>query len=142
MNTPVTKGQDNAFFLPAMLIFVGAILFSTKAILIKLAYRYDDVDGISLLALRMLFSLPLFLLAAFWVNKKGAAPEAVITRKDWAYVVVLGLTGYYFASLMDFLGLQYVSASIERLILFTYPTMVLLFSIFIFKLQFQYYSFQ
>ena len=110
--------------------FVAAIGFSAKAIMVKLAY-IDAVDAITLLALRMAFSLPFFLIVAAMANwnKRSQA----LTAKDKIAVVGLGLIGYYLASYLDFLGLQYISAGLERLILFLYPTMVVLISALIFK---------
>ena len=93
----------------------------------ELAYRYE-VDSISLLALRMLFSLPLFLLLAWWSLRKKKSRYAPPSRREWWQIVLLGILGYYLASLFDFLGLQYIGASLERLILFVYPTMVLILS--------------
>lgn len=111
--------------LAAGLVFLGAIFFSTKAILVKLAYRYG-IDTVSLLALRMAFSLPLFLLAAWWSGRTAGAVK--LSRRDWANIAFFGLCGYYLASLLDFWGLNYLSAGMERLILFVYPTLVLLLS--------------
>lgn len=105
--------------------FIAAIGFSAKAVLVKLAY-IDHVDAITLLALRMAFSLPFFLLAAWLANRHQQ--HAAMTRRDWWAVGVFGFTGYYLASFLDFLGLQYISAGLERLILFLYPTMVVLIS--------------
>ncbi len=124
--------QRNSFTYVALLVFVGAILYSTKAIFVKLAYQYE-VPGISLLALRMLFALPLYLGALTWAYWRQKLPPLQVSRSDWSYVFLIGLGGYYIASLTDFWGLQYVSASIERLILFTYPTLVLLFSVLFFS---------
>ena len=76
----------------------------------------------TLLALRMAFALPVFL----WVGLRESRNAPPLSRRDWAAIVVLGLLGYYGASILDFLGLQYISAGLERLILFTYPTMTLL----------------
>ena len=111
--------------LGAALVFTGAILFSTKAVIVKLAYRYE-VDSISLLALRMLFSLPFFLLVAALSGRQKKYRGFPISRKDGFRILFLGVVGYYLASMLDFLGLQYVTASLERLILFVYPTLVLL----------------
>lgn len=110
--------------------FVAAIGFSAKAIMVKLAY-IDAVDAITLLALRMAFSLPFFLIVAAMENRNKLNQE--LTAKDKLAVVGLGLTGYYLASYLDFLGLQFISAGLERLILFLYPTMVVLISALIFK---------
>jgi drug/metabolite transporter (DMT)-like permease len=99
----------------------GAIAFSGKAIIVKLAYRHD-VDAVTLIMLRMLFALPLFLLLAWWAGRGRPG----LSARDWRAVVALGFSGYYLASFLDFVGLQYVSASLERLILYLSPTMVLL----------------
>ncbi len=102
---------------------VGAVAFSGKAIIVKLAYRHG-VDPVTLIMLRMLFALPIFLIMAWWASR-GKPP---LTRKDWLGVVGLGFTGYYLSSFLDFAGLQYISASLERLILYPNPTLVLLLS--------------
>jgi drug/metabolite transporter (DMT)-like permease len=99
----------------------GAIAFSGKAIIVKLAYRHG-VDAVTVLMYRMLFALPLFLVLAWWAGR-GRRP---LTRTDWLLVLGLGFTGYYLASFLDFAGLQYISASLERLILYLNPTLVLL----------------
>lgn len=111
----------------ASLVFAGALCFSAKAVFIKLAYQYE-VDSISLLALRMLFSLPLFLILAWWSLRNKQSAYTPPSRREWFYIALLGILGYYLASMLDFLGLQYIGASLERLILFVYPTMVLILS--------------
>jgi drug/metabolite transporter (DMT)-like permease len=103
---------------------VAAIGFSGKAILVKLAYL-DHVDAITLLALRMAFSVPFFIGVALWAQRQHAEP---LSRQDLLLVLGLGLLGYYLASFLDFLGLQYISAGLERLILFLYPTLTVLLS--------------
>lgn len=108
---------------------IAAVGFSAKAILIKLAYL-DHVDAITLLALRMMFSVPFFVAVAIWVNRRNSEP---LKRQDWLAVVALGLLGYYLSSFLDFLGLQYISAGLERLILFLYPTMTVILSALIYK---------
>jgi drug/metabolite transporter (DMT)-like permease len=108
---------------------IAAVGFSAKAILIKLAYL-DHVDAITLLALRMVFSVPFFVAVAIWVSGRHAEP---LKRQDWIAVLVLGLLGYYLSSFLDFLGLQYISAGLERLILFLYPTMTVILSALIYK---------
>jgi drug/metabolite transporter (DMT)-like permease len=109
------------------LVLLGALGFSAKAIIIKLAYAaHAEVDAITLMALRMLFALPFFLLVAFWHNNKS--PSLPLDKKQWGVIIVLGLMGYYIASYLDFLGLQYISAGLERVIIFLYPTFVVLFS--------------
>lgn len=108
------------------LALLGAIFFSGKAIVVKLAYAYP-VDASTLLAMRMLLSLPLFLGALIFttLREKNAAK---MTIKDYGLITLAGLLGYYLASLFDFMGLQYITAGLERLILFTYPSIVLLIS--------------
>ena len=98
----------------------GSIAFSGKAIIVKLAYRYG-VDAVTLIMYRMLFALPLFALLAWWAGR-GRAP---LTRRDWVVVTALGFSGYYLSSFLDFVGLQYITASLERLILYLSPTLVL-----------------
>ncbi|MBB2486884.1 DMT family transporter [Mitsuaria sp. WAJ17] len=100
---------------------LGALGFSGKAIIVKLGYRHG-ADAITLLGLRMLFALPLFLGLAWWAGRGRAA----LTRRDWWAVIGLGFSGYYLASFLDFAGLAYISASFERLILYLNPTLVLL----------------
>jgi drug/metabolite transporter (DMT)-like permease len=108
------------------LAVVGAIAFSAKAIIVKLAYRYG-VDAITLIMLRMLFALPFFLVIAWWTSEpRGGRPVPALTRSDLLGVLGLGFTGYYLASFLDFAGLAYISASLERLILYLNPTLVLL----------------
>ncbi len=109
----------------------GAILFSTKAIFVKLAFASTKVDAITLLSLRMLFSLPFYLGIAWFASKKESA--VTITKKQWFYIALMGALGYYVSSLLDFIGLQYVSAGLERLILFLYPTFAVLINTYFFK---------
>ncbi|KAA1171168.1 DMT family transporter [Marinobacter salinexigens] len=104
------------------LAILAAFGFSFKAIFVKLAYQSAPVDAVTLLSLRMMFSLPLFLIGGFAYLRRG--PK--LDFKDWLLLVFLGLTGYYGASILDFLGLQYISAGLERIILFTYPTITIL----------------
>jgi len=104
--------------------FTGAILFSTKAIIIKKAFQATSVDALTLLTLRMLFSLPFYLVAALWGWRTSSAPR--MTTRQWIWVAVLGILGYYFSSYFDFVGLQYISAGLERLILFLYPSFAVL----------------
>lgn len=106
-----------------MLVLISAIGFSVKAIMVKLAYGYH-VDAITLLALRMAFAMPLFLALAIW-SSNGATRLA---RQDWNAVILLGLFGFYLANTLDFFGLEFISAGLERLILFLYPTMVVVLS--------------
>ena len=111
-----------------LLATLGAIFFSGKAIIVKLAYRYG-VDAVTLIMYRMLFALPIFALMAWWASRGKAA----LTRKDWLGVVWLGFTGYYLASFLDFAGLAYITASLERLILYLNPTLVLLLGLVLYR---------
>jgi drug/metabolite transporter (DMT)-like permease len=104
-----------------LLALAGSIAFSGKAIIVKLAYRYG-VDAVTLLMYRMLLALPFFLIMSWWASRGKEA----LTRSQWLRVLFLGFTGYYLASFLDFAGLQYITASLERLILYLNPTIVLL----------------
>ena len=108
----------------ALFVGLAAVGFSAKAVLVKLAYAQGGVDAITLMALRMALALPFFLAAAW--HTRGAP---ALTPRDWATVFALGLIGYYVASLLDFMGLAYISAGLERLILYLYPTLVLALSV-------------
>ncbi|HEX9301006.1 MAG TPA: DMT family transporter [Casimicrobiaceae bacterium] len=110
---------------------VGVLGFSFKAILIKLAYAWHPIDAVTLLALRMLFASPFFLAMAWWASRRPAARP--LTRRDWRDLAWLGFIGYYLASLLDFMGLAYINAALERLVLFLYPTMVVLLSALLLK---------
>lgn len=108
------------------LAVAGVVAFSLRPVIIKLAYRYN-VDPVTLIMLRMVFALPFFLGMALWAGaKKGE--RAPIAGRDLALTVALGVTGYYAASFCDFLGLRYVTAGMGRLLLFLYPTIVVLLS--------------
>ncbi len=104
-----------------LLAGAGAIAFSAKAIIVKLAYRYG-VDAVTLIMYRMLFALPIFLFMAWWSSRH----QPRLSRADWGGIFGLGITGYYLASYLDFAGLSYISASLERLILYLNPTLVLI----------------
>jgi drug/metabolite transporter (DMT)-like permease len=126
-NTPVHKLSVAGF----VIAFSGAILFSTKAIIVKLAFAATHTDAVTLLALRMIFSLPFYLFGAFMVSSQSSNTK--MTTKQWLTVAGLGLTGYYISSLCDFVGLQYISAGLERLILFLYPTFAVLINAWLFR---------
>ncbi|MGH8631049.1 MAG: DMT family transporter [Burkholderiales bacterium] len=119
---------SSGMFTGTLLVLLAAIGFSAKAVIIKIAYTYP-VDAGTLLALRMLFSAPFFVLMALWSGRSGEP----LSSEDWKWVSILGFTGYYLASYLDFLGLVYVTASLERLILFLYPTIVVLLSAWLLK---------
>lgn len=125
-----TQSLDSRAALGALYASIAAIGFSGKAILVKLAYL-KGVDAITLLALRMVLSLPFFLLAIVWSRLQKH--DQAIKKRDWLAVVGLGLVGYYLASLLDFMGLQSISAGLERLILFLYPTLVIVLTALLFK---------
>jgi drug/metabolite transporter (DMT)-like permease len=127
-NRPMTStvaipSSRQTFLIGLAIAIVGAILFSAKAIVAKLIYRYQ-VDAVTLIAFRMIFSLPFFGAVAAW-QARNSSP---LSNADRGKIVLLGLLGYYLSSFLDFLGLQYISAGLERLILFLTPTFVLLIS--------------
>jgi drug/metabolite transporter (DMT)-like permease len=107
-----------------LLAVAGSVAFSGKAIIVKLAYRHG-VDAVTLLMYRMLLSLPVFLALAWWSGRGKPA----LSRRDWLGIVGLGFCGYYLASYLDFWGLFYISASLERLILYLNPTLVLVLGV-------------
>lgn len=113
-----------------VLALLAALGFSLKAIFVKLAYAWP-VSAVTLLAIRMLLSLPVFAYVG-WRAGQEAEP---IARRDWLALAALGLLGYYGASILDFIGLQYISAGLERLILFTYPTLTILIGVFAYGRQ-------
>ncbi len=118
----MTPPAGSPRLLPGLaLAIAGAVTFSGKAIIVKLAYRYG-VDAVTLIMLRMLFALPIFAAMAWWASRGKAA----LSARDWLGVVGLGFSGYYLSSFLDFAGLQYISASLERLILYLNPTLVML----------------
>ncbi|MDO6430211.1 DMT family transporter [Flavitalea sp. BT771] len=143
-----------------LISFTGAVLFSTKAIIIKKAFQATSVDALTLLSLRMLFSLPFYTLAALWGRRvrvvegsigRGSVgqgsvgqPEGLsdsqaprmassMTSRQWMWIIVLGILGYHFSSYFDFAGLQYISAGLERLILFLYPSFAVLINAVVFR---------
>ena len=116
-------------FLGVVFALLAAVGFSAKAILVKLAYL-DHVDAMTLLALRMVFSVPFFIGVALWARQHHAEP---LNTHDRLLVLGLGLIGYYCSSFLDFLGLEYISAGLERLILFLYPTMTVILSALLYK---------
>ena len=124
------KNLDKPDLTGVVLVLVSAVAFSAKAIFVKLAYGdptalTSAVDPITLLMLRMMFALPLFLLIGWWSSRGKAA----ISLRDLRAVAALGMLGYYAASLFDFWGLRFISAALERLILFLNPTIVVLISV-------------
>lgn len=134
MKTQGLSGMKNALtnrdaLTGVVFALLAAVGFSGKAILVKLAYL-DGVDAITLLALRMVFAAPFFIVVALWARRQHAEP---LNMHDRLLVLGLGLIGYYLSSLLDFLGLQYISAGLERLILFLYPTMTVILAALIYR---------
>jgi len=119
-------GRKAPWIGPVCSVF-GVLGFSFKAILIKLAYSWYPIDAVTLLALRMLFAAPFFVAMAWWAGRQPAARP--IATRDWRMLIWLGFIGYYLSSLLDFVGLMYITAALERLVLYLYPTIVLLLSI-------------
>lgn len=103
-------------------VILGTTLFASKGIVIKLAYQ-EGITAIPLLTLRMLFALPFYLAMALWVQRKKPVP---LTRRQHLTIIGLGMLSYGISSLLDFMGLQYITAGLERIILYVYPTLVLL----------------
>jgi drug/metabolite transporter (DMT)-like permease len=112
----------------ALLVLVAAFCFACKGILIKIAYQAYPIDAISLLTLRMVMALPFYIVIAWRLSKTTDATN--LTARQWLYLIVIGITGYYLASYLNFLGLIYITASLERVLLFIYPTFVLLLGTF------------
>ena len=129
---PIAQAATKSIATGLALATLGAIAFSGKAIIVKLAYRHG-VDAVTLIMYRMLFALPIFALMAWW-SSRGKPP---LSRHDWFGIVGLGVTGYYLASFLDFAGLSYISASLERLILYLNPTLVLLLGLVFYKRHIQ-----
>lgn len=117
--------STKSFVLGIILGLIGIILFSSKAVMVKLAYQYH-VDAVSVLMFRMLFSFPIYLVIAILYRNKNNGVELV--SKDYIWLVFFGIVGYYLSSYFDFVGLIYIKASLERIILFIYPTIVILFN--------------
>ena len=113
------------------LAFWGTLLFSLKPVVVKLAYQHG-IDSNQLISLRMLISSPLYLGLLFWHHKRTPISTSVV-RRYWPLLIASGLSGYYLASLLDLWGLEYISAQLERLILFTYPGFVMLLSLLIWR---------
>ena len=131
MQSSVQSIQRSQFAAGLALAIIGSILFSAKAVIVKLAYRYG-VDAATLLTLRMALSLPFFIVALAW-SSRGAQP---LSHTDHMRLIFIGLLGYYAASYLDFLGLQYITAALERLILYLSPTLVVVLSSFVLRKHF------
>jgi drug/metabolite transporter (DMT)-like permease len=130
-SSPAIKNR-RYLFIGYSLVLIGAFSFSAKAVLIKLAYGYSaQLDAITLMMLRMGMSLPFFLFMAFWSSNNESNQR--LTKGDWLLILGLGILGYYLSSWLDFRGLQYVSAGLERIILFLYPTFVVIFTAILYR---------
>ncbi len=125
MKTDAINNRER--YIGLLFVITAAFAFSTKAVIIKLAYGYGpQITPINLMCLRMLMSLPFFLLVLFFLERKGGVEPLV--RSEQYKLLGLGVVGFYFAAYLDFVGLSYISASLERLILLLYPTLVVLLS--------------
>ena len=113
----------SAYHLGLLFAILAACGFAAKAIFAKMAYRYG-VDGVTLVTMRLLLVIPLLLFFRLF-QRRVTQP---LSRLDKGWLILLGLLGYYLSSLFDFLGLETVSASVERMILCLYPTMTVLLS--------------
>ena len=117
--------STKSFIYGIILGLLGIVMFSSKAVMVKLAYQYN-IDAVTTLFFRMLFSFPFYIVVAIlYKNKKGEMP---LIRNDYLWVAFFGIVGYYLSSYFDFVGLVYIKASLERIILFLYPTIVILFN--------------
>lgn len=130
MNRPALaaarRERDRSRWIGPLCAMIGVFGLSFKAILVKLAFAAYPVDALTLLTLRMLYSAPLFCLMAWWASRDSRA--APIARADWTRLGWLAFIGYYVATLLDFIGLQYITASLERLVLYLFPTFVVILS--------------
>ncbi len=122
--------MQSGFYLSIILASLGAILFAAKAIVVKFSYQYGATADV-VLTLRMVFSLPIFWLAVWW-NQRATLPQP-LRRTDVIKVCAIGLLGYFLSSYLDFLGLHYISAGLERVILYLTPAIVLVLSKFFLK---------
>lgn len=125
----MTPQERQSRLVGALLVAVGAIFFSGKGVIIKLAYRHG-VDAVTLLTLRMVLSAPFYVLLGWWAARQGDVEP--LSWKDRRTLLVLGLIGYYLSSYFNFLGLQHVTAALERLLLFVHPTFVVILSAMLF----------
>jgi drug/metabolite transporter (DMT)-like permease len=121
---------QKGFLWGIFMLVIANICFSAKAVIIKLLYR-EGISTESVIALRMVIALPFYLGTALWLGRREQ--NIRLTVREWLAISGLGILSYYISSMLDFMGLQYVTAGVERLVLYTYPTMVLLFSVVLFK---------
>lgn len=127
MQSPSAAHHHQRYLYGIVMAGIGSMLFSGKAVLVKLAFGYG-ANAETLLALRMLMALPLFWTVYWWEARRK--PMSPITWIDRAKIFFLGFLGYFLSSYIDFLGLQYISVGLERIVLYLTPTIVLLISYF------------
>ena len=125
-----STAAQKGFLYGIFMLVIANICFSAKAVIIKLLYR-EGISIESVIALRMVIALPFYLGTALWLGHREQ--NIRLTVREWLVISGLGILSYYISSMLDFMGLQYVTAGVERLVLYTYPTMVLLFSAVLFK---------
>ena len=121
------QNTNKQYFIGAAAVVIGSVLFAGKAVLVRYNYIHFKVDTVPLLALRMLFSAPFYAVILYFQNRKQSEVPK-LTGKEWLWMLAIGLVGYYLASFFDFWGLKFITASVERLILFIYPTLVVIIS--------------
>ena len=124
---PQMQNTNKQYFIGAAAVVIGSVLFAGKAVLVRYNYIHFKVDTVPLLALRMLFSAPFYAVILYFQNRKQSEVPK-LTGKEWLWMLAIGLVGYYLASFFDFWGLKFITASVERLILFIYPTLVVIIS--------------
>ena len=97
----MTENLNSKYLIGAFFVFIGAVMFAGKAVIVKWLYIHYPIDTVSLLALRMLFSLPFYIIILLW-NKWKFSSDIRLTTKEWAVMLAIGLLGYYLASFFDF----------------------------------------
>lgn len=122
----------NSKVIAVFLALAGAILFSAKAIFARYAYQISDIDHTNLLFLRMAFAAPFYVFVFIRTSRNATH---TLSNKEWGYLLLLGLLGYYLAAVFDFWGLEYLEASLERIILFIYPSFVVLLNLLIYRIS-------
>ena len=127
---PLISLHRKEIVVASLITLLGAVMFSTKAVIVKLAYR-EEIDYLSLLLLRMVFSFPFYVAIFFHYNQNTTYDK--LNNRTLIWIGIMGVLGYYLASIFDFMGLQYISAGLERVILFIYPTLVLIISWLLFR---------
>ena len=127
MNQKVDSTEQSNFRLGIFFAIAGTALFSLKSIFAKLAFQ-EGIDATTLVTLRMIIAFPFYVVILIYAIKTRPEKAALFTKQDGLYIVGLGFLGYYLASYLDFQGLFYISAQLERLTLFTYPIMVAVLS--------------